>query len=141
MKKYSILPSSADETLLVFAIMPPPVEEPVRWITWKMQPELALEIRYYVDTGSNRDILVQQICEARPQSTSADVRAEIERLLLLGLLVEDHGYIKVTEWAYDTVMTALGVEDWEECLQTLKARGIWHPDMIQYGVATKEEAP
>lgn len=117
----------------------------MRWITWTMQTDLARLIRYYVDTGSSAEHIVRMILADSPGVyTEEQIRKELAWLLSICLLVSDDGYIKVTEWAHDTVMTALGAHSeasWKDCLRLLRGRGIWHPDMIQYGVATKEEAP
>lgn len=120
----------------------------MRWITWQKQTELARLIRNCIDTGSTADYVVKSILLDYPGVYTADqIRKELDWLLGLCLVVSDDGYIKVTEWAHDAVIAALEAQNqsaaysWVECLRLLKGRGIWHPDMIQYGVVTKEEAP
>jgi hypothetical protein len=115
-----------------------------------MQPELAKLIRYYIDTGSNAEFVVRQISEDHPgKYTAAEISTEIERLRMLLLLVADpqDGYVKVTAWAHHTVVCAVqqlcGDPEmgWTDCLKFLKGRGIFHPDMLQYHIVAKEDAP
>jgi hypothetical protein len=124
--------------------------EHMHWNTWNMQPELALLIRYYVDTGSAAGFVVSRILEDHPgKYTAAEVSTEIARLTTLFLLVADpqDGYLKVTEWAHDTAQRAIQhlkrdpEMEWDDCLKFLLGRGVWHPDMVQYRLVAKEETP
>jgi hypothetical protein len=74
------------------------------------------------------------------------VHKEIERLKLLWLLVYDpaEDWLQVTELARDGLRRAFereGWEDWETGLRRLRERGVFHPDMLQYRIVAKEDAP
>lgn len=123
----------------------------MRWITWKQQTKLAQLVRYYVDTGSGTNILVQRLVEEHPEYTVEAVHKEIEWLKTLWLLVYDpeQDWLQVTEFArnglYRAVTRELHVDlddcDAATCLKWLKERGVFHRDMVQYGIVAKQNVP
>jgi hypothetical protein len=113
----------------------------MKWVKWKDQDELSNLIQYNIDTGSGKHYIAENIIrDSKGKYTQEEIFNKISELSNKKLIVgEEEDWIRVTEWASDGVMTIKKDATYEECLQILKAHGVYHPRMLQNGVITKIE--
>ena len=113
----------------------------IKWKTWEEQGELKQEIRDYIDTGNNRNNIVNEISRDFPDKWT---RKEIHRAiteLKKDLLIAHcgHDYYKVTSWAHDALLSATGCRSHEKALMKLKEARVYHKDMATFGTLKTEE--
>jgi hypothetical protein len=117
-------------------------EQTMKWITWQQQTDLARLIRYYIDKGAAVEPLQIILGDPQERYTESEIREEIKRLTDLWLIVDNDDFLQVTEWSRDALWQAVpAAEEWVDILRFLLDRGVWHPDMVQHELVTKEGAP
>jgi len=108
--------------------------ETIEWKTWEEQGELKQEIKYWIDTGNNRQNIVNTISRENPDKwTKKEIHRAITELKK-DLLISHcgHNYFKVTEWAYDAVCKATRCSDFHKALHRLRKARVYHREMENY---------
>jgi len=114
----------------------------MKWIKWKDQNELAHKIRYCIDTGSHRDLIIEQIMHEHPDKyTKDEINKEISELKKKWLIVKNDGMLFVSEWSHDAIIKATGQKSFQCALRRLKQFGVYHPDMLRDKIITEDEVP
>lgn len=108
-----------------------------RWKCWSRQGELKELIKVWIDTGSYREKIIDDVIrEVGAKWQPDDVSKALDELIQDWLVVDDGtGSINVTEWSHDAIRGALGGDKSElEAMEFLKDKGVFHPDMANYGI-------
>jgi hypothetical protein len=123
------------------------MSEKIEWKTWESQGELKETIRDVIDTGAGGRYIVESIQEGLFREsiwTDDAIRVAIDELEKDGLIVnveEECTHYLVTEWAHDGIMTLTKIDNFQKALEKLREMGIYHRDMVRYGIITEEQKP
>lgn len=115
----------------------------IEWINKpENQSELAKIVMYWIDTGNFPGNIISDIYrEHGDKYSEQEIKDTIDNLKRKLLVVsEDDGYLHVTDCSHDSIVEATGSEDFIDALKKLKELKIFHPDMVRYGVISKEDA-
>jgi len=112
----------------------------MKWIKWADQSKLARKIQGLIDTGNYMENIVDDIDKYyNPKNidpfSREEIEKEIEKLTKIGLIVNNEGWLQVSEWSNDAVIEAFG----DNYLKKMKKMGIFHPDMLKDNVITQKE--
>ena len=112
----------------------------MKWVKWEDQGELAELIRFHIDTGCGRGILVENILKEHPEFTRIEIEKTISELKKKWLIINvGGGHFQVTEFSNSGIEKAMGKRDWIWCLKRLKDLGVHHPDMLRDRIITEQE--
>jgi len=83
-----------------------------------------------IDTGNNRNDIVEQVSKELPQYTKEEINAEIFQMTKDWIIIDrGGGHYTVTAWSRDGVMELTKALTFQEGLQILADKGIYHYEM------------
>jgi len=114
----------------------------MKWKLWKDQSDLKRLIQSTIDTGACLEFIIDQVdLDEKGKYSAQEIRTAIEELRKDWLVISpEPNFFLVTEWAHTSIQKAIG-KGYEASLRFLKKRGVFHRDMVGYGIITQEEVP
>jgi len=111
------------------------------WKRWSDQGELKLCIRSEIDTGNNRNDICDRIMKDYPSKwEKKEIHKSITELKNDKLIAHlGFNYFKVTGWGHDCVCKIMHNNNYERALRKLSELGVFHKDMVQYGIVSEKD--